>query len=113
MFIYVSGPYSPPAGGAPELNEQAIATNVKRANAVALLLVGAGHAPFVPHTMMFGWEDRDGVPRDLAMRVCREWVTRCDAIFVIGSSPGADMELEVAEQHGLAVYRSLEEVPPA
>ncbi len=113
MFVYVSGPYSSPVGTPAGEGEEAIAANVRRANAVALELVGMGHSPFVPHTMMFGWEDRDGVAREDAMRVCRDWVGRCDAIFVIGSSPGADAELEVAEEHGLSVYRSMGEVPPA
>jgi len=111
MFIYVSGPYSASAGTPSGEQAAAIAANARKANEVALALVERGHSPFVPHTMMSGWEDRHGVPRKVAMRVCREWVARCDAIFVIGASPGADAELAVAEARQLPVYRRLEEVP--
>jgi len=113
MFIYVSGPYSAPADAPRDQAEALVQRHVERANAVALKLVAKGHAPFVPHTMMLGWEDQYGVPRDSAMRVCRQWVTRCDALFYIASSPGADMELAVARQHGLVTYRQLDEVPRA
>ena len=77
MFIYVSGPYSAPAGVSGPERESAIQANVDRANDVALELVRLGHVPFVPHTMMAGWEERHGVARDVAMEVCHRWVERC------------------------------------
>lgn len=110
MFIYVSGPYSAPPGTAVE-RQRVVKSNVEKANRVGIAIVAKGHTPLVPHTMMFGWEDRDGVPREDAMRVCREWVTRCDALFRIGSSPGADAEFAVARRHQLVVFRDLDEIP--
>jgi hypothetical protein len=46
------------------------------------------------------------------MEVCHRWVERCDAIYVIGASPGTDSELTVATARGMPVYRSLADVPP-
>lgn len=113
MFIYVSGPYSAGSDAEPSARDAAVQANIERANQIALELVRLGHVPFVPHTMMAGWEDRLGIPRELALEVCHRWVERCDAIYVIGSSPGADSELAVAETHGLTVFRGLDDVPPA
>jgi hypothetical protein len=111
MFIYVSGPYSS-ADSVPDVErDAAIRANIDRANRVALELTRRGHVPFVPHTMMAGWEERYGVDRTAAMYVCHRWVERCDAIYVIASSPGADSELRVALEGGLAVFRHLDEVP--
>ena len=40
-------------------------------------------------------------------------VDRCDAILVIGESPGANRERDLVAAKGLPVYRSIEEVPDA
>lgn len=113
MFIYVSGPYAPsPDAGVPA-RDAAIRANILRANDVALDLVRMGHIPFVPHTMLAGWEDRYGISRERTMDVCHRWVERCDAIYVIDSSPGADSELAVATARGMPVFRSLAELAPA
>jgi hypothetical protein len=111
MFIYVSGPYSPAASVAASERDAVIRANIDRANSIALELVSCGHIPFVPHTMMAGWEERYAVAREVAMDVCHRWVERCDAIYVIASSPGADSELRVALEAGLEVFRALDEVP--
>jgi hypothetical protein len=113
MFIYVSGPYSAPPGTTGAERAAAIAANVDVANDVALELVRLGHVPFVPHTMMAGWEERYGVAREVAMEVCHRWVERCDAIYVIAPSPGADSELQAALAAGIEVFRALDEVPSA
>lgn len=104
MFVYVSGPYSAPSPAGVE-------ANVRRADDVAVALAARGHVPFVPHTMMRGWEDERGVPRDVALAVCLAWVARCDALYRIAPSPGADAELAAAREHGLPVFHELAEVP--
>ena len=45
------------------------------------------------------------------MRWCLAILRRCDAILYLASSPGADRELACAQEWGLIVFRSLEEVP--
>ena len=37
---------------------------------------------------------------------------RCDAIYrIAGASKGADMDIEVARQHGLTIYTSVNDIP--
>lgn len=40
-----------------------------------------------------------------------EILAHCDALFYIGPSKGADIELTAAEKWGLTVYHSLDDVP--
>lgn len=111
MFIYVSGPYSPKNASSPEDANQQIKENVARANEVGIKLAEMGHNPFIPHTNCQGWEDFHGVSRETAMRVCLEWVGRCDALYFIASSRGANMERSEAEKLQLPIYERLEDVP--
>ena len=111
MFIYVSGPYSAPASLDPEGRQAKVASNVEIANSLGLKLAEMGHIPFVPHTMMSGWEDAGGLGRERAMNVCHRWVDQCDALFYIASSSGADSERERAVALGIPVYRELKDIP--
>lgn len=112
MFIYISGPYSPRDNITDiDLKEQAIKENIKRANDVALKITNKGHIPFVPHTMMQGWEDIHRVPRDQALNICHKWVEKCDALFFMAPSKGADSERQLATKLGLPIYRSLDDIP--
>lgn len=113
LFIYVSGPYSAPADLDPEARQAKIAKNIEAANSCALDLAEKGHIPFVPHTMMSGWEDTHNMPRETAMNICHQWVDKCDALFYMASSPGADAEHKRAVRRALPIYRSLEDVPVA
>jgi len=111
MFIYVSGPYSPPISEAnEEAKKEVIEKNIKIANETALALVRKGHIPFVPHTMMRGWEDIHQVPRKLALEICHRWVEKCDALYFIASSNGAESEREIAKSLGMPIYYDLSEI---
>lgn len=114
MFIYVSGPYSPPASETDlTQREKIIEENVKKANEVALAIASKGHFPFVPHTMMHGWEDIHRVPREQALQICHKWVEKCDALYFIKSSAGAESERQVAVRRNLPIYRNLDDIPEA
>jgi hypothetical protein len=63
--------------------------------------------------MLRGWEDQQKMPRELVMAVATQWLARCDALFRIGASPGADAEWAMAIRLGLPVYVRLEDVPHA
>lgn len=114
MYIYVSGPYSPPSDELDPLKrEKVIEENINNANKVALALARRGHFPFVPHTMMQGWEEAYGISRALALHLCHKWVERCDALYFIGPSPGAESELNIARMHNLPIFYSLDEIEEA
>jgi hypothetical protein len=102
--IYVAGPYTPSEAGSEEVREQERVANIARADEMARELLHLGHTPFVPHTMMRGWEDTKGVSREQAERVCFEWVGQCDALLYLGASPGADKERAVAVALKLPIF---------
>lgn len=114
MFIYVSGPYSPtPEESTSGHGARVIEHNVEKANEIALELAKKGHYPLVPHTMMRGWEDVYALPRELVLGICYQWVRRCDALFFIGSSSGAEQERKIASELSLPLYRAIADVPTA
>lgn len=105
--IYVAGPY-----GDKSLDEVK-AENTERAREVAKLLALKGHIPFIPHTMLYGWEkdERFSGKNFIFNAIGAEWLKHCDAIFVIDRSPGTDNELKLAVQRGIQVYFDLDQVP--
>lgn len=114
MFIYISGPYSPPADETdPTKRENSIEENIRKANEAALLIAKKGHVPFVPHTMMKGWEDFDKVPRERAMQICHNWIEKCDAMYIIAPSAGAESERQLAVRRNLRIYRDIDDIPEA
>ena len=114
MRIYVSGPYSPtPEESASGHGATAIDRNIETANTIAMELAKKGHYPFVPHTMLRGWEDVYNLPRELALTICYQWVRKCDALYFIGSSSGAEHERMLATELSLPIYRDINDVPTA
>lgn len=103
LRIYVAGPYSAPT-------ISGIHENVLAANRIGKLLALKGHYVFVPHTMTYGWEEALSYEQvlDIDLSILRKWAT---AVYYLGSSPGADRELEEAHRLGLTVFRDLAEVP--
>ena len=103
MKIYVAGP----------LNDNAVGylKNVSRMCKVAVELRKKGHAVFVPCLdLLLGivagdWEYEDYFENNQA------FLEDCDALYLIGHSPGADKELKAAEYYGLQIFYRLPEVP--
>lgn len=108
MKIYVAGPYSADTEGG-KLD------NTNRAIEVGLDIFKKGHYPYIPHVTY--WVDQYAMKRDIPMTYeeymdwDEEWLYVCDGFFYIESSNGADQELAIAEQEGLEVFRSLDNVP--
>ena len=107
LKIYVAGPYT-----AQTIDERR--ENVNRAIDVAIHIFKKGHFPYIPHLTHFvderakeigidlQWDDY--IAWDLA------WLELCDALLMLGSSKGADMELEHAKKLGLRIFSSVEEI---
>ncbi len=108
MIVYVSGPYSAPT-------REARLDNVLEAVEVGIEIRKKGHFPVIPHLYdlfdeiakkmghNFDWQSY--IDMDLAI------LERCDALYFIGESKGACIELERAKELGLKIFYSLEEVP--
>lgn len=112
LYFYISGPYSPPSE-AVEHNKggKIIEENIRMADDIARAIAAKGHFPFVPHTMLRGWEDIHKMPRKLIMNICHNWIERCDALYFIANSVGADSERQIAVQLDLPVYEDLKDIP--
>jgi hypothetical protein len=104
LRIYIAGPYSADT-------PKGVRQNVLRASRVAQELCARGHIPFCPHSHSHGWEADGRLIYGDFMRVALMWLSQCEAVYFIGPSPGANRELEVAQNLGFPVYRSLDEVP--
>lgn len=110
MFIFISGPYSAPDKEGKQKQDE-IDQNIAKANEIAVEIAKKGHFPFVPHTMMRGWEDTGEVERSRALNIGKKWIKKCDALYFIKESGGAEEERQVAVELNLPIYRNLNDVP--
>ena len=108
MKIYIAGPYS-------AKTKRKRLQNAIRAVKAGLILFKKGHYPFIPH--LFHWADQYARIMGLEMtwedwmKWDIEWLVECDALLFLGGSPGADIELKAAQELGLKIYYSTDEVP--
>lgn len=107
LRIYIAGPYT-------ASTKCDVERNVTKAIDVGLALFKKGHFPFIPHLTHYvemRGKECGNVPtwteymmRDLA------WLGVSDALYFIGRSRGADIELEAAYEDSLDIYYTLDEV---
>ena len=117
LMILVAGPYRSGTGDDPVK----LAANVRAMEAYALPLFRAGHIPLVGEWLALPLVALAGSTRigDAAFEeifhpIAERLLARCDAVLRVGGpSKGADLMVETARQHGLAVYHTLSEVPGA
>jgi hypothetical protein len=114
-MILIAGPYRSGTGDDPAR----MAENVRVMEAYALPLFRAGHVPVVGEWLALplvalagsrrvGDEAFDEIFHPIAERL----LACCDAVLRVGgASQGADRMVSVARERGLAVFRSLREVP--
>lgn len=115
MMILIAGPYRSGTGDAPEK----LAANVRAMEAYALPLYRAGHLPVVgewlalPLVALAGSRSvGDAAFVEVFHPIAERLLEKCDAVLRVGgASHGADLMVQVAEQRGLQVFRSLADVP--
>jgi len=96
-----------------------LAANVRAMEAYALPLFRAGHIPLVgewlalPLVALAGSRQIGDAPfEEIFHPIAERLLARCDAVLRMGgASKGADLMVQTAREHGLAVYHSLREVP--
>ncbi len=114
LLILIAGPYRSGTGGDPEL----IAQNLARLEEVSGPIFRLGHVPMIGEwaalpilRTLDAAEAGDG---DVMYETAYRLLQHCDAVLRLpGESSGADKDVEIAQERGLPVYRSLEEIPPA
>jgi len=101
LKIYIAAPYSM---GDTE-------TNVQVAIHYGDCVARRGHIPFIPHLNHL-WHEVYPHPWEWWMNWCLEWLPDCDAVLrVPGESKGADREVNLAQNLGMDVYYSMEDIP--
>lgn len=114
-MILVAGPYRSGTNDDPALMEQ----NLRRLESVTLDLFRAGHIPMIGEWVALpllrlagGQRPGDQAWQEILYPVANRLITRCDAVLRLpGESKGADEDVRLAEELGLAVYYTLEDVP--
>jgi hypothetical protein len=108
MIIGIAGPYSAPTPA----ERQA---NLDRLNAAGARLLEMGHVPVIGMNAALPVIAQARVSDVYAstMAISLAVITACDALLLIGESPGANRERDLILGQGKPVYRNFEEVPRA
>ena len=115
LLILIAGPYRSGTDDRPEL----MAANLRALEEAAWPIFRAGHVPMIGEWValpVLSSAGAAGVLDPLAEQVMYPTAERllhhCDAVLRLpGASTGADQDVRIAEERGLAVYFSIEEVP--
>lgn len=87
--------------------------NVAKALDIFNELIDLGYAPYLPHVTVFA-HMRKARPIDEWLAYDFEWIPTCDVLLrVPGPSEGCDREAALAEDMGLPVYGSVDELKRA
>jgi hypothetical protein len=106
MIIGVAGPYS-------ATTEEERRANLKAMNVAAAHLLEMGHTPVIgmnaalPVIEQATVADRYGAIMKISLAV----IAGCDALLLIGESPGANRERDLILAQGKPVFKSLGEIP--
>jgi hypothetical protein len=117
QLILVAGAYRSNTNGDAAL----IAANLQRLEEAALRVYQLGHMPMIgewaalPLAAAAGSKAvGDAVSEAFLYPVAGRLIRQCDAVFRIdGASHGADADVRLAQELGLPVYRSIDEIPAA
>ncbi len=107
MLIAIAGPYSA------ETTEQR-RHNLKALNKAAAGVMMRGHIPVVGVNAalpLLEWLEVGADRYESVMAISLALVDKCEAILVIGESPGANRERELIRSKGLPIYTDVADIP--
>ena len=108
MLIAVAGPYS-------ASTEAARQRNLAAMNRAAAEVYQLGHVPVIgvnaalPVVAFLAAAEQDRY--EAIMAISLAVVDKCDAILIVGESPGVNRERDLIRAKGLPVYNSITEIP--
>ena len=116
MLILIAGPYRSGTNDDPEK----IAANVHLMESFALPIFRLGHIPMLgewfalPLVHLAGSKKIGDEPfNEIFHPIAERLLNKCDAVLRVGgASQGADLMVKTANEKGLQIYYSLEEIPP-
>ena len=107
MLIAVAGPYS--AKTAEERRR-----NLAALNQAALEVFRLGHVPVIGVNAALPVVELMNIDEDryeAIMKISLAIVGQCEALLMIGESPGVKRELDLIRAKGLPVYNAVDEIP--
>jgi len=107
MLIAVAGPYS---ADTPAERQQ----NLDSMNEAAAAVMKLGHVPMIGVNAalpVVACLDPSADHYAAIMAISLALVDKCDAILVIGESPGVNRERDLVESKGLPVYWNVNDIP--
>ena len=107
MLIAVAGPYSA------ETAEQR-QRNLDELNKAAADVLMRGHIPVIGVNValpVVEWLDDQRNRYENIMTISLALVDKCEAILIIGESPGVNRERDLVRSKGLPVYWNIDEIP--
>ena len=115
LMILIAGPYRSGTNDDPAK----MAQNLRNLESVALPLYRAGHIPLIGEWLALpllreagSKHPGDAIYDEILYPIANRLITRCDAVLRLpGASKGADEDVRLADERGLAVYHNFEEVP--
>lgn len=115
LMILIAGPYRSGTGDDPAL----LAANLRALEAAAWPVFRAGHVPMIGEWValpVLSSAGADGLADPLAEQVmyptAHRLLQHCDGVLRLpGDSRGADQDVAIAEERGIPVWRSVEEIP--
>lgn len=108
LLIAVAGPYSADS-------EIKMKKNLDAMNEAAAKVYEKGHIPVIGvNAALFVFEKLSGENKSKAiMDISLALVDKCDALLLIGESPGANKERDLILSKGKKVYYDISEIPEA
>ena len=106
MLIAVAGPYSADTAEQRQRNLDAM-------NKVAAEVMKRGHIPVIGVNAalpVVAWLEADADRYEAIMTISLALVDKCEAILVIGESPGVKREHDLVRSKGLPVYTDVSEI---
>jgi hypothetical protein len=115
QLILIAGPYRSGTNDDPAL----IKENVQRMESYAMPIFRAGHIPLLGEWLALplvelGGSKKIGDPvfNEVFHPIATRLLEKCDAVIRVGgASTGADEMVRIGRTLGLAIYKSLEEIP--
>lgn len=115
MLILIAGPYRSGTGDDPAR----MAENLKRLEEPSCVLFRAGHVPMIGEWVALpvwhaagGSKIGDALYEEIFHPVAGRLLALCDAVLRLpGDSKGADNDVRIANERGIPVYTSLDDVP--
>ena len=115
LLILIAGPYRSGTNDDPAL----IRKNVQQMESYALPIFRAGHIPILGEWLALPLAELGGskkigdvVFNEVFHPIATRLLEKCDAVLRVGdASAGADEMVRVGRSLGLAIYKSLEDIP--